>query len=307
MTLELDARLRAFAALARHGSFSRAAEELLISQPAVSRQIAGLERELGLKLATRGWRRVSLTSAGDVLAEHVLRAEALLAQAARRLHALHEGLAGSLSLAASGTPANYLLPGLIARFHQAHPSVVIDLSEGTSAEAVEAVRSHAAELGFVGGLVAAPELTTRGLVEDEIVLVGSPSLFPPGVPVSIDRLGETAWIEREEGSATRNLTEAALADIGFAPRRRLVLPGWEMVKLAVAEGAGLAAVSRLAINVELRAGTLTVLDVDGWQVRRHLSLITARDITLTPAAERFVQMVVGHVSPPVDGPAPVAA
>jgi DNA-binding transcriptional LysR family regulator len=273
----------------------------MVSQPAVSRQVASLERELGLELATRGWRRVSLTAAGNVLAEHALRAEALLAQAARRLQALHEGLAGSLSLAASGTPANYLLPGLIARFHQAHPAVTLELVEGTSAEVVEAVRSHVAELGFVGGLVAAPELSTRGLVADEIVLIGSPTLFPPGMPVSLDRLGEIAWIEREEGSATKSMTEAALADIGFAPRRRLVLPGWEMVKLAVAEGAGIAAVSRLAINVELRAATLVVLDVAGWQVRRHLSLITARDITLTPAAERFVQLVVGHVAMPVAG------
>jgi LysR family transcriptional regulator, transcriptional activator of the cysJI operon len=291
MALELDARLRAFAAVARHGSFSRAAEALLLSQPAVSRNVAALEQELGIQLLERGWRRVTLTSAGDLLADHVLRAEALLSQGERRVHALTHGVAGTLSIAASGTPGNYLLPALIATFHDAHPAVHIEMEAGTSAETAEAVRSHRAEIGFVGGMAAAPEVSTQALMEDEIVIVGSSARFADGERVSADALGDVAWIEREEGSATRTVTEAALADVGLAPRHRLVLPGWEMVKLAVAAGAGVAAISRLAIDVELRAGTLRVLDVPGWQVRRHISVITARDVRLTPAADRFLALV----------------
>jgi DNA-binding transcriptional LysR family regulator len=294
MSLELDARLRAFAAVARHGSFSRAAQSLLLSQPAVSRHVAGLERELATQLVERGWRRMTLTPAGVTLADHVLRAEALLAQAERRIRALSGDDAGHLSLAASGTPANYVLPALIATFHAAYPAVAVELQVGTSAEAAEAVRGHRAELGFVGGMAAAPELSTRALIEDEIVLVGSARDFAAGGEVSVDRLGDVAWIEREEGSATRAVTESALADIGFAPRRRLTLPGWEMVKLAVSAGAGVAALSRLAIEVELRAGTLVVLKVPGWRVGRHLSVITARDISLTPPAARFLELVYAH-------------
>jgi DNA-binding transcriptional LysR family regulator len=296
MPLELDARLRAFAAVARHGSFSRAAEALLLSQPAISRHVASLERELGATLVERRWRRITLTPAGDVVADHALRADALLSQAERRVRALAEGVAGNLSLAASGTPANYLLPALIARFHVTHPAVTIETEVGTSAEAAEAVRSHRAEIGFVGGMAAAPELSTRALLDDEIVLVGSPQRFPVEADVTIDQLGDVPWIEREEGSATRVVTETALADIGFAPRRRLVLPGWEMVKLCVAAGAGVAALSRLAIDVELRAGTLRILDVPGWRVRRHLSVITARDIGLTSPALRFLDLVGEHVA-----------
>lgn len=291
MALELDARLRAFAAVARHQSISRAAEALLLSQPAVSRHIASLERDLGVSLLERSWRHVTLTPAGEMLADHVLRAEALLSQAGRRVRALSEGVAGTLAVAASGTPANYVLPPVLAAFHERHPAVTIELEVGTSGEVADAVRAHRAELGFVGGMAVGPELSTRALIDDEIVIVGSPTRFAGGTPVTLDELGQAVWIEREEGSATRAVTEAALADIGFVPRRRLVLPGWEMVKLAVAAGAGVAALSRLAIEVELRADTLVVIDVPGWSVRRHLSVITARDTDLTPAGARFLEMV----------------
>lgn len=291
MALELDARLRAFAAVARNGSISRAAEAMLLSQPAVSRHIASLERDLGVALLERSWRQVTMTPAGAMLADEVLRAEALLSQADRRVRALAEGVAGTLALAASGTPANYLLPPVLAAFHEDHPAVAIELEIGTSSEVADAVRAHRVELGFVGGMAVGPELSTRALIDDEIVIVGSPSRFATGTAVTPDELGDAAWVEREQGSATRAVTETALADIGFVPRRRLVLPAWEMVKLAVAAGAGVAALSRLAIEVELRAGTLRVLDVPGWRVTRHLSVITSRDTELTPAGGRFLEMV----------------
>ncbi|HEX2883251.1 MAG TPA: LysR family transcriptional regulator [Candidatus Limnocylindria bacterium] len=297
MALELDARLRAFAAVARHGSISRAAEALLLSQPAVSRHVASLERELGVPLLDRGWRGVTLTEAGRVLADHVLRAEALLSQASRHVAALVGELSGSLSLAASGTPANYLLPPLVAAFQDAHPGLAVELAVGTSASVANDVREHRAEIGFVGGLAAGPDLRMEPLVEDEIVLVAAPDRFPATGPVTARQLTDVGWVEREEGSATRAVAEAALADIGVHPRRRLVLPGWEMVKLAVAGGAGVAALSRLAIEVELRAGTLVVLDVPGWHARRHLSVITARDVDLTPAATRFLNTVASVVPP----------
>lgn len=295
MALELDARLRAFAAVARHGSISRAAEELLLSQPAVSRHVASLERELGVPLLDRGWRGVTMTEAGRVLAEHVLRAEALLSQGARQVAALAGGLSGSLSLAASGTPAGYVLPPLIAAFQERHPALVMELAVGTSVEVADAVREHRAEIGFVGGLAASPELRMEPMVEDEIVVVAAPGRFAGAGPITAGELSDAVWVEREEGSATRAIAEAALADIGLRPRRRLELPGWEMVKLAVASGAGVAALSRLAIEVELRAATLVVLDVPGWHARRHLSVITARDVELTPAAARFLEAVAGNL------------
>src|ERR1044072_2451131 len=116
--MELEARLRAFAAVAREGSFSRAAESLYVSQPAISKHVASLEAETGAQLVLRHRRGGSLTPAGELLADYVLRAEALLANARRALAAGGDAQIGALSIAASGIPGTYLLPPILARFHE---------------------------------------------------------------------------------------------------------------------------------------------------------------------------------------------
>src|SRR5438034_2603078 len=218
--MELGARLRAFAGFVRRGSFSGAAAELRISQPAVSKHIADMERELGVKLIER--RSRTLTAAGEFLASHVLRADALLRQAAHGLTALREPMSGALSIVAAGTPGTYVLPEIVAAFQQVHPGVRMQFELATSAEVINAVRSHRAEIGVSGGFVAAPEIEAEPLIEDEVVIVGPPSFA--GRRVSRDELELLTWISREEGSATRVIADGALADLGIVPRRRLALP-----------------------------------------------------------------------------------
>jgi DNA-binding transcriptional LysR family regulator len=285
--MELGARLRAFAGFVRRGSFTGAAEELRISQPAVSKHIADMERDLGVKLIERHSR--ALTLAGEFLATHVLRAEAILAQAALGVAALREPGLGNLSIIASGTPGTYLLPDVIAAFRQAHPAIRITFELGTSTEVVSAVRAHRSEIGVTGGFVAAPEIEAEPLIEDEIVIVGSPDF--KGKRLTRDELEALTWISREEGSATRVVADSALADIGIVPRHRLALPAWESIKLAVRRGHGIAAFSRIALTEELEAGTLVVIPFVPWKVRRTFSIIRIRDADLTPPANQFLLML----------------
>jgi DNA-binding transcriptional LysR family regulator len=285
--MELGARLRAFAGFVRRGSFSGAADELRISQPAVSKHLADMERDLGVKLIER--RSRALTPAGEFLATHVLRAEAILTQAALGIAALREPGLGVLSVVASGTPGTYLLPDVIATFQQSHPAVRITFELGTSTEVVNAVRSHRAEIGVTGGFVAAPEIEAEPLIEDEIVIVGSRDF--EGRRLTRDDLEALTWISREEGSATRVVADAALADIGIVPRRRLALPAWEAIKLAVRRGHGIAALSRLALTEELEAGTLVVIPFVPWKVRRTFSIIRIRDADLSPPANQLLLML----------------
>lgn len=285
----LEARLRAFAAVARRGSFSRAAEELFISQPAVSKHVASLESELGTQLVERRRRGATLTPAGELLADHVLRAESLLANGRRAVEAGRDGHLGTLSLTASGIPGTYLLPALLARFHEDHAAIAIDFQLSTSGGALELVRAHRAELGVIGGLVVPPELADEPLVEDEVVLVGPPALG--GRRLKPRELSKLTWIYREEGSATRAAVEAARWEAGLHESRMLQLPSWEAVKLAVAGGAGIAAISRFALDLELDAGTLVLLDLPRWRVRRMISAVYTRDIPLGPAAERFLEVL----------------
>ena len=287
--MQLEARLRAFAAFARRRSFSDAAEELRISQPAVSKHIAEIERALGIRLVERRRRGCILTAAGEFFANHVLRAEAILAQATRGIAELRKPGSGSLGIIALGITGTYLLPEVIATFEQAHPGVHIALELATTEKAVEALRSHRAELGVVGGFVAAPEIEAEPLIEDEIVVIGPRRLA--GRRLSRAELGAMTWISREEGSATRAIVEAACANLGIVPSRRLILPSWEAIKLAVKRGDGIAACSRFAIAEELRAGSLGIVPVPRWNVRKMMSIIRVRDAALTPSAQQFLLML----------------
>src|SRR5215470_8641830 len=194
--MDLEARLRAFAAFARRRSFSAAAQELRISQPAVSKHIADVEREAGVKLVVRRPRNGELTPAGEFLANHVLRAHALLAQASRGIGEFRHLVSGALTIVASGVPATYLLPETVVAFQRANPGVRVSIVSGNSARTMDALRSHHAELGVVGGFAAAPEIEAEPLVEEEIVLVGPSRLA--GRQISRREAEAANWIAPSE-------------------------------------------------------------------------------------------------------------
>jgi DNA-binding transcriptional LysR family regulator len=285
--MELGARLRAFAAFVRQRSFAGAAGELRISQPAVSQHIADVERDLGVKLIER--RSRELTIAGELFASHVLRAEALLVQGAHCVRALQKPENGLFLVQASGTPGTYLLPEVIAKFHQACPGVQIKFGLGTAWDVVQSIRSHRAEIGVVGAFSTAPEIEAELLIEDEIVLVGPPSFKQKRL--TRDEIESLTWISREEGSGTSALAESFVGDLGIIPVHRLVLPSWEAIKLAVRGGYGIAAVSRLAVAEELKIGSLVLLSVFPSKIRRWFSIIRIRDAALTPGAQVFLAML----------------
>ena len=287
--MELEARLRAFAAFARRRSFSAAAAELRISQPAVSKHVAELERIVGMQLVERSRRGGVLTSAGDFLANYVLRAESLLAQAARGVAQFHKSGSGSLSIVATWLTGTHLLSEIIADFRRSHPAIRVSLQLGTAARAMELLRSHHAELGIVAGAIAAPEIETEPLMEYEVVVVARRGLLPQRP--TRESLESATWISREEGSATRTSSDTAMARLGIVPRSRLELPSYEGVVYALKRGYGISAISRYAIAAELRDKSLVVVPIRGWDVRQTVSLLRVREAISTPAADRFQTFV----------------
>lgn len=282
--MELEARLRAFAAVARFTSLTRAAEELGISQPAVSRHLAALEAETGVRLVERG-RRTHLTAAGEELAVFVHRAEATLVAGERAVAAWREAGAGRLAIAASGIPVSYLLPPVIGRFHGQRPAIQIELHAGTSSTAMELVRSHAAELAILGGIEVPADLEGEPLLEDEIVLVGPASMGKRRV--SLSELRGMTWVSRESGSGTRATVDGARAQLGLRPAGVLEMPSWEGVLQAVAAGAGIAGISRFAADVAMTRG-IVILDVARWRVTRTISVLSARGVPRSAPARAFV-------------------
>ena len=236
-----------------------------------------------------------LTPAGQFLAGYVAKAGALLDQAERGVRALVEAEVGTLRLGASGTPGTYLVPKVVRHFIDRRPYVDVVFRLGTSAETLDALEHHEIELGIIGGLGGRSDLDVEPIADDDLVLVGAPSLAATRLrPGDLDDL---LWIHREEGSATRVALEAALRAIGAAPRRRLALPSWEAIKLVVADGGAVAAVSQLAIEVELAAGTLERLDVKGWRLGRPISIARHPQLPLSPLATAFVSDLRQHAQP----------
>jgi DNA-binding transcriptional LysR family regulator len=181
------------------------------------------------------------------------------------------------------------LPEVVVTFQRVHPDVHVRIVPGASAQTMDALRSHRAEFGVVGGFAAAPEIEAEPLVEEEVVVVGPAELA--GRRMSRRDAEAATWISPYEGSATRAAVEAAWADAGITPSRHLELPNWEAVKLAVARGHGVAGCSQFTVEGELRAGSLAIVRLRGWKVRRTISIVRHREAALTPSAREFVAML----------------
>src|SRR5438046_6950879 len=224
-------QLETFLAIAREGSFGRAAARIHVSQPTLSEHIRELEQELGARLFHRSGRRVALTEAGRIFAPH---AGHIVAAASDARHAIAEvdGLTqGTLLVGASTTPGIYVLPRIVAAFHQRHPHVTLTLSIANSGVIEERVRADELDVGVVGGHVLGPgeRCVAAGLV-DELVLIAPPR-HPSTRRAPIrgrDVAGERLLI-REPGSATRLVMERALQEAGISPSRTMELHHTEAI------------------------------------------------------------------------------
>ena len=290
MTLE---QLRIFVAVAIREHVTQAARDLNLTQSATSAAVAALEARYQTKLFDRVGRRIVLTAAGRAF---LVEAKAVLARAAAAETVLNDlaGLKrGQLALAASQTIAGYWLPAIIHRFNAAHPAITLQLSIGNTEQVAARVREGSADLGFVEGEVDDAVLAAQPVAEDEMVLVG-PIGHPlcRGPHVTAADLGSARWVLREQGSGTRAVLEAALAQLGVDPEQLDVafdLPSNEAVRGAVEAGAGVTVLSRLVVMRAVKAGLLAIADLE--LPRRHFYSLRHREHHQTQAAREFLRMV----------------
>lgn len=289
-------QLEAFLAVAREGSFSRAARRIHLSQPTLSEHVAELERELGARLFIRTGRGIGLTEPGRIFEGYASRAVTTLADARRAMQELDGLQRGSLVVGASTTPGTYLLPGVIARFRAQHPGIEFRLELGNSREIEERVQSNELDLGVVGGheLVRGERCVAAGVV-DELVLVVAPThRWASSRGLAPEKLGEEPLLVREEGSATRRVTERTLQQAGVTVRIGMELAHTEAVKQAVMAGLGVAFVSVYAVRGEVDAGRLCRVPVRGLRIHRHFHVIHNEARTLTASARAFLERFGGR-------------
>ncbi len=286
-------QFEAFLAVARAKSFRRAADLLHLTQPALSQHVRELEGELGARLFDRLGRTIALTEAGRLLEEHAVRLFATLQGARDAIGELQGLTRGSLLIGGSTTPGIYVLPRLIAAFRARYPGIQVSLRIANSRVIEERIRANELDLGVVGGHVLGPgeRCLAAGLL-DELVLI-----VPPRHPWARRRailpakLSGERLLMREEGSATRQVTERALTAAGIKFSVAMELDHTEAIKQAVMAGLGVAFVSIHAVRGELGAQRLRALRLQGLPIRRHFHVIHHEARTLPPAARAFVELI----------------
>ncbi|WHZ17959.1 MAG: Transcriptional regulator, LysR family [Rhodanobacteraceae bacterium] len=270
-------QLEVFAAIAAAGSVRAAAERLHLTQPAASMALAELERHLDAPLFSRERGRLRLNERGRELLPLAQEVLDRLREVQRRAKGQPRELAGELRIGASNTVGNYRVGELLGDFVRAHARVALRLRVDNTRAIVSAVRAHELDVGCVEGPVAHADVEVRPWRRDALVVCA-----PPDHPLARRRRLRTAdftgarWILREPGSATRTLSERALAVLP-AGETVLELGQIEAIKQAVIAGLGIACLPAVAVDDAVQAGRLKVLKTPFLDLERRLSLVLSRD------------------------------
>lgn len=283
-------QLKTFVTVVDSGSFSEAARQMKISQPAVTMQVQALEADVGATLLDRRYRRVDLTEAGTALLPFARRVLDDLDEARGRISALSGTVTGRLTIAASTTPGDYVIPRLLGRFLAENPEVGVTIHVHDSAQVVEAIESGQADIGIVGAMVRGAKVGFEELGVDELVLVCHPdNPLAKAASVPASRLAEETWIMRERGSGTRQVAEKVLAEAGLDPQELRVaveLGTGEAIVSAIEGGLGVAMISRLVAEKALALGTIATVDAKGLPAARPFFAVMPKG-TPTRAAIAF--------------------
>jgi DNA-binding transcriptional LysR family regulator len=289
--------LKVFVSVFKHRSFSKASQNLSLTQPTVSDHIQTLERELKCKLFDRLGRTILPTKEAEILslyaAEVIEKAEALK----EVLGNLHKEVEGELVLGASTIPGTYLIPSLLASFQKRFPSVSFQVLISDSRGIVEKVTRHELLIGIVGSEIRGSQIDSIPLMEDELVVVASPSLVQKAT-VSLQDLLRYPVILREEGSGTLRETERILEKKGVSFKAFKVagiFGSTEAVKQGVKAGLGISILSRISVIEDLQLGTLEEVRIKGVRMKREFFLLTHKKRTLPLVYRAFLEHVLAEM------------
>lgn len=286
--------LRVFLKVAEYEHITRASEELVLSQPAVTKIIQNLEHEIGLELVERHGRRIVLTHAGHVLHTYARRMFALEREMEDVLATLRDVDVGDITLAANTTTGVYLLPAIVARFRRRYPQVQLHVTILNSHEIIDQVLNWVLDFGLVEGDPATlpSTLSVEVFSYDELILVVAPDHHWSSVQLlSPEALAEKELLLREQGSGIREVIEHTLSSYRVQITPLLVLPDNEAIKQMVINGVGAAILSARAVQREIATGDLVRVPLQGLDLQPQISLVRRVDKQLSRAAQAFCQLL----------------
>ncbi len=287
-----DHKLKVFCTVAETRSFSKASEIIRLTQPAVSLQIQALEEIYGTKLFNRSGCIITLTKSGEILYKYAKEINLLYLASEKEIGRFTGVVKGIVSVGASSTIGNYIIPSVLADFKKKFPKVGVNIHVGNTKNVIEFLNAGNIDVGLVEGDVKKQKLVVEKLIPDEMVLVMSP-LHPWAKKpnVSILDIPKEPFILREEGSGTRQMIEKNFAKYGISPHNikiSFVMGSTEAIKGAVEEGLGISILSRWATKRETRYGSLKTATFKEEKFLRDFSLLYRKPKSSSHALDKFL-------------------
>ena len=280
-------QLKVFEAVARHLSYSRAAEELHLTQPAVSIQVKQLEQHAGLPLFEQLGKKIYLTPAGDEMLHYSRSIIQQFREADEALSALKGIRGGQLNIAVISA-GDYFFPRLLAEFCRRHEDVSVRLAAHNREEVLHQLAENATDLAILLRPPGTPDAVAEPFAPQPQVIVAAPDhplVRKRRIPLRI--LAQEKFIVRERGSDTRNSMDEAFAERHFRPDIKMEIKSFETIKQAIMAGMGVSFLSTHTISLELQVGRLAVLDVEGFPVMHNWHVVHRRNKRLPPVAAAF--------------------
>lgn len=289
-------QLQTFLEVARHASFSRAAEKRFRTQPAISSQIRALEDEVGAKLFDRSGGKVSLTAAGKAFQKYVQETldarKAILTSLAEMEHVPR----GAITVGANEGTCLHILPEVFADFKKQYPDVSVNIKRADYARILESVTDNSVDFGVVSLPVKDSRLTVVPIHQDELIII-APLQHPlkrmKSVPVA--DLVKFPMVLPKAGH-TRDALEELFRERGLKPNYSMELDSSELLKRFVAAGVGIGFIARSNVQEDVRAGVLVAIPIADAQIRRDLALVFRKDKALSRAALAFIEIAKNHKS-----------
>jgi len=290
-------QLQVFEKVASHLNYSRAAEELYLSQPAVSMQIKQLEGHIGLPLFEQMGKKIFLTEAGIELLPYARN----IAQQMLEMEAMFDEMKGlgqgKLTLSVVNT-ANYFTPQLLASFCRQHPNITVSLQVANRDAVLKQLADNSTDLAIMGQPPSGLDITAKQFLDNPLVVIAQPGhALTKMKPVKLAQLAAHPFVSREQGSGTRSAMERVFAQHHIHPRISMEMETNEAIKQAVGAGMGLGILSLHSIELELETARLVMLDVEHFPLLRHWFIAHRSNKRLSSAALAFKEFLLsGRVS-----------
>ncbi len=286
-------RLKVFRSVAKHLSFTKASNELFISQPAITKNIQSLEKELGIRLFERFGNKINLTSAGIILAEYANKSFVLQLDLENRLNFFREDKSGLIRIGASTTIAQYVIASALSKYHKKFPDVKISLISGNSERIANALIKGEIDLGIVEGKVKDHDIHYSKFTTDELVAVTGVNNRAIKDEIDLNELVKTAIILRERGSGTLEVFEHAIKNKNIKLSSLniiMYLGSTEAIKQYLESDNCIGFLSTKAIEKEINKGVLRIVKIKGLQITRTFEFIKLQGSGYSELTKQFIRI-----------------